>query len=280
MFSLGVLSWKAHKTLRKTLETYAELVPLADECVIFFNEFSEADRAIAAEFGFRAEGSPENLGIMGGMSALLDALRGETVLMLQNDCPVCVAPELVKRRLAEAREAVETHRCRFVQLHERLSDNPAGNYKFLRFWPGDNESDTWERRLRRWARPLHARQVKGRAIWSLRAPEVAFPEVFRREGDLLLTTSRYVNFSEQPFVARHDDLRALFDWCIANREGKHTFWQGQTSYEIILNSAAWRRAEYPLGISDGIFAHARWDDSFRTSHAYYNPELKSVLGAQ
>ena len=135
--------------MRRTLETYAALVPLADECVLFFNEISEADRAIAAEFGFRAEGAPENLGIMGGMSALLDALRGETVLMLQNDCPVCVGPELVRRRLAEARQAVESRRCRFVQLHERLSDDPAGNVKFLKFWPGDGEADGWARRLRR-----------------------------------------------------------------------------------------------------------------------------------
>ena len=175
---------------------------------------------------------------------------------------------------------MESRRCRFVQLHERLSDDPAGNVKFLKFWPGDGEADGWARRLRRWARPLRARQMRGRAIWSLRAPEMAFPGVFRREGDLLLTSSRYVNFSEQPFVARHDDLRALFDWCLAHRAGHHTFWQGQTSYEIILNSAAWRRAAHPIGISDGIFAHALWDDSFRASHACYNPALKSVPGAQ
>lgn len=34
------------------------------------------------------------------------------------------------------------------------------------------------------------------------------------------------------------------------------------------------------GSTDGIFAHARWDDSFRASHACYNPALKSVPGAQ
>ena len=52
-------------------------------------------------------------------------------------------------------------------------------------------------------------------------------------------------------------------------------------------SAAWNRllegVRTPFVMmldSDGIFAHARWDDSFRASHACYNPALKSVPGAQ
>lgn len=273
MLSLGVLSWKAHKTLRRTLETYAALKPLADECVIFFNEITDADRAIAAEFGFRAEGSPKNLGIMGGMSALLDSLRGETVLMLQNDCPVCVPPEETERRLREAQAAVESNRVRFVQLHDRLSDGPEVNRKFLRFYPGDDAPGTWAQRLRRLVRPCLARRMRGRAIWTLRNPELRFPKVFRREGTLLFTTSAYVNFSEQPFLAKRDYIRGLFDWCYAHKEGKHTFWNGQTSYEIILNTCQWRRQRLPIGISDGIFAHARWDDSFRATHAHYNPDL-------
>lgn len=56
MLSIGVLSWKAHETLRKTLASYRYLLLLVDEAVVFFNSVTDEDRAIAEEFGFRAEG--------------------------------------------------------------------------------------------------------------------------------------------------------------------------------------------------------------------------------
>ena len=47
MLSIGLLSWKAHQTLRKTLESYvrAGLAKNADEFKIFFNEISEETTA-------------------------------------------------------------------------------------------------------------------------------------------------------------------------------------------------------------------------------------------
>ena len=54
--SIGLLSWRAHETLRKTLKSYrrANLFACADDFKIFFNEISDEDRAIAAEFGVEA----------------------------------------------------------------------------------------------------------------------------------------------------------------------------------------------------------------------------------
>ncbi len=273
MLSIGVLSWKAHVTLRKTLTSYEALLPLADEKVIFFNEITDADRAIAEEFGFCAEGSPTNLGIMGGITELLHVLHGDTVLLLQNDCPVCVPPEVVKRRLAEAVALVESDRVKLVQLHERLSDGATVDKKFRKFYPGDNEPETLKQRLLRLLRPCRAKQTKGRAIWSLEAPEVRFPEVFTREGETLLTTSAYINYTEQPHLAKRAYLEELFAYCHSQKHKHHTLMNGNTTFEIILNGPWWRKQALPIGISDGIFAHARFDDSFRASNPAFNPEL-------
>ena len=57
--SIGLLSWKAHETLRRTLESYARarLAANAAEFKVFFNEISDDDRALAAEFGVDSCGS-------------------------------------------------------------------------------------------------------------------------------------------------------------------------------------------------------------------------------
>ncbi len=273
MLSIGILSWRAHITLRKTLESYETLAKLADECVIFFNEITEEDRAIAAEFGFRAEGSPENLGIMGGTCALLNVLHGDKVILLQNDRPVCVPPDILKQRLDEAIKMVDSGRVKFVQMHARFSDGPATNKKFAKYYPGEGEPDTFKRRLLRLFRPIMAERFKGRAVWSLKHPEERFPEVFTREGDIIISDSSHTTFSEQPNLAKREFLAELFAWCEAHKEGKHTLLNGQTSIEIVLNRAWWRRQRFPIGISEGVFAHARYDDSFRATDAAYNPNL-------
>ena len=99
MLSLGLLSWRAHETLRKTLASYKSLLPLVDEAVIFFNSITDEDRAIANEFGFRAEGTQDNLGILGGTLSLVRCLQGDMILLLQNDNPVYVTPEVLKKRM-------------------------------------------------------------------------------------------------------------------------------------------------------------------------------------
>ena len=103
MLSIGLLSWRAHKTLRKTLDSYraSDLMGCADEFKVFFNEISEEDRALAAEYGVEAAGSPENLGIWGGMDGAAAALKGDYILLLQNDCPVVSSPEETRRWLRD-----------------------------------------------------------------------------------------------------------------------------------------------------------------------------------
>ena len=68
---LGILSWRAHETIRKTLANYIEirLFDLFDQSLIYFNDICDEDRTIADEAGIPYEGGP-NSGIFGGMKAL------------------------------------------------------------------------------------------------------------------------------------------------------------------------------------------------------------------
>ncbi len=68
--SIGVLSWRSHETLRKTLNSYRQgrLTDCARESVVFFNEISGADRLFLVGFnadGWRCAGNESNLGSFG-----------------------------------------------------------------------------------------------------------------------------------------------------------------------------------------------------------------------
>ena len=76
---LGILSWRAHRTLRRTLRTLADadMFSLFGESLIYFQEMCGEDRAIAREFNLRTVGGDANIGIRGGMKTLAESLQSQ-----------------------------------------------------------------------------------------------------------------------------------------------------------------------------------------------------------
>ncbi len=273
MLSVGVLSWKAHATLRATLATLAPLRDAAGEAVVFFNEITDADRAIAREFGFRPEGSRENLGILGGTLGLVRSLHGDEAIALQNDNPLRADAETMSRRLAEARGILAAGKADIVRLRDRFEPGFSDAPKFLRYWPGEDGRDTLARRLRRLLRPAKALRMAGRAPAVLKDPAAAFPRIFSRCGDAFTASCRYVDYTDQPYLARRRLMLELLEWADAHKEGTSTL-NGLYVPEIVLNgSGRWRRLGLTVAVSDGIFAHARLDGSFRPGNPAFDRSL-------
>ena len=268
MISLGILSWHAHETLTRTLTSYAPLLPLVDERVIWFNEISEADRALAAKFGFEARGTAENLGIFGGTKALLDSLSGDIVISCQNDNPICVNASTLATRLTEATEALSSGEVQWVRLRNRFEPGFSDRPKFLRYW--SNGAACGFRRL---FRPAKAARLRGRAVDVLKNPAERFPRIFRKEGTLFVSSSAHIDYSDQPFAATRPFIQKVFAWADAHKEATRTL-NGRFVPEIILNRGKWwRSAAFPVAVSEGFFAHARYDDSFRADNKAFNPTL-------
>ena len=142
MFSIGLLSWKAHQTLRKTLESYARagLAKNADEFKIFFNEISEEDRTLAAEFGVECVGDDRNLGIWKGMDACAKALSGDVILLLQNDCPVVASPEETARYMRDGVELIRSGKADMIRLRHRFNQGDGISFRrFYGYWPVHEE---------------------------------------------------------------------------------------------------------------------------------------------
>ena len=272
MLSAGILSWKAHGTLRATLATCAPLREAAGDCVVFFNEITDADRELAAQFGFRAEGSTENLGILGGTRGLVSCMRGDEIILLQNDNPVNVPPDVFAARIAEARALLASGGADMIRLRDRFDKSFADAPKYLRYWPGEGERDTLALKLRRLMRPFKARRMAGRAHAALRNPETAHPDIFERSGGIVVADSRFIDYSDQPFLARRSLAAELLDWAEAHKEGNRTL-NGLPVPEIIINGTGWRGRGLKIGVSDGVFAHRRLDDSFRPDNAAYNASI-------
>jgi len=292
MFSIGLLSWKAHQTLRKTLDSYrlAKLADCADEFKIFFNELSDEDRELAAEYGLEVAGSERNLGIWGGMDACAQALAGDVILLLQNDCPVVATPEETARLLKAGVELIRSGKADMIRLRHRFNQGEGISYRrffdyhFVRDLderalaygevgvPPNATADTLMRRLRRMFRPFSARKRLVSAIHLERHPEEVLPQFVAREGEFLIVDSALAQFSEQPLLISKRFYLALSDWCRAHPRSRKV--NGAPVMEHALRSDYWLRGRFKVGFCDtGIFTHNRYDDSWRPNHASFNARI-------
>jgi len=292
MFSIGLLSWKAHQTLRKTLESYrrANLADCADEFKVFFNEISDEDRALAQEFGVTAVGDKKNLGIWGGMDACAKALGGDVILLLQNDCPAVATPEETARILKAGVEMIRSGKADLIRLRHRFNQGEGISYR--RFFdyhhvreldpraleygdvgvPANATADTLKRKMNRLLRPFSARVRLVSAIHLERHPEAVLPQFVRREGEFLIVDSALAQFSEQPLLISKKFYLELSDWCRAHPRKRKV--NGAPVMEHALRSPYWLKGHFKVGFCDtGLFTHNRFDDSWRPNHVSFNAEI-------
>lgn len=290
--TIGLLSWKAHQTLEKTLASYAEagLTSLAARSFIFFNSITDEDRAIAAKYGWEALGSERNLGIWGGMDAIAAEAKTKYVLFLQNDCPVVVSSKETHQYIEKSVQLVETGRADMVQLRHRF--NRGNGYrpkKLFRFHhiaelderyliydnvklPVDAFRDTFFRKMMRFFRPFEARTRLRGLVYLEKKPERIAPDLIVRQDRFLVIDSSLINFSEQPFLVANAFYKKLSAWCGMHK--RHRRINGFPVMEHSLNVRWWRLQHFKIAVGEeGVFTHARWDDSWRRNHAAYNAKI-------
>ena len=85
--SIGILSWNRPEILEQTLSSYKKngLLSFSDDITIFFNEISEKDKKIVKKYNIKYLSSDVNIGIQGGIRALVNKAKNEYFLFLEND---------------------------------------------------------------------------------------------------------------------------------------------------------------------------------------------------
>lgn len=278
---VGILSWRAHETLRKTLESYKArgLDGMATERAIFFNEISDTDRDIAAEYGFETRGDLRNLGLLEGTAALAESMRSEYLLLLQNDCPLCVSNEETVRYLSGAVRMLADGRADIVRCRHRwnVGQGFSDIHKYLKFWrPESAGYGVGSRTVLGWLRPFMARRMIGRSPYVLQCPDLRHPKFIRREGDFFIVDSSAINFTDQPFLIRKSFFLELLAY--AKAHPSHRTLNGFQVVEICLNCSWWRRQHFRIAVGEGCFTHNRFDDSFRQNHIAFNGEIVNSGG--
>ena len=263
---LGILSWRAHKTLLASLETHraGELFSLFDDCVIFFQEIENEDRVFARQFGLRAEGDKTNLGIMGGMKKIAELLNTDYVLHLENDFRLIVDHQTAQRQITTAVANMESRDAKFYRMAEGRP--PIGDIseleKYSRYHPGSllNRADSFSRKLRRFLRPAKARRLIGGSIYADANPHLLFPRHIHKTNDgHLIVDSAVLNWTNRaPFYPRHWFLEKIIPYAEANPSSRTV--NGKPDLEKELNCRWWRNQSYLTGACDkGLFGHERLD---------------------
>lgn len=226
--TIAVLSWNARETLTQSLESYREfgLDQLDDEKIIYFQEISEEDIAIAHNFGYKWIGSTDNVGIAEGYKALVEEATGEFFLFLENDWKLLRDP---KSEFTKAQKAIKFYGADIVRLRDRK--NP-GNPLWTRQFEGHEEE-----------RPTH---LLDSIHWT--EDPTKFDAIIRMGNtDMFLTTSKYANWTNNPHMAYTDFLREN----IVPHLGS-----GDLERDI---QSWWEKQEFTVAQGEGLFTHVRID---------------------
>ena len=269
---LGVLSWKAPRTIAATLANHAAvgLPGHFARAAVFFQEMAEGDAALAARFGYEALGSAENLGILGGVKALAGALEAEFLLLLENDHILAEpAPDIagsLARAVAELRDGATV-----VRLRSRTTpgDGRAGLEKYLRAFavhdplPGADyplvPAGPVERALRLTLRGPRERLRQAVAVHAERDPVARHPGIIRCSANgNFLADSAHAPWTNQCYLIRRDFLLGTLLPVAEARALRQP--PAARTIETNLPRRWWRDGGFTVAFADpGLFTHRRLD---------------------
>ncbi len=287
---LGILSYKAHDTLKKTLSSLEQqnVRSFFDVSVIYFNDFCDKDKEIANSFSYRAVGGP-NIGFT-AQQQLSEHLDADYIVLIQNDCPLIENLLELKKQLTKAIELLEAGQIDLMRLRHRwrVGEGFCDVAKYAKFYNissineafiaeehclnEDHLNHSLIKYIKKYIRPLKAKRLIGRSVYIEKSPEKRFPKFIQKSGDVLIVDSECIDYTEQSFLIQKDFFLNTLCKFINENPKKRTL-HGFQVPEYILNCLWWRKKHFKIGVCKGLFTHNRFDDSFRKCHPFYNKKI-------
>jgi hypothetical protein len=270
LLSVGVLSYRAHQTIQRTLELHRKsgLTKLAAEFFVYFNAICPEDEQLAQAAGVAYRGSPENTGIYGGFRAIAELAAHPYVLILENDITPLEGVDMaacLDSCLSDMRE----HGIKVFSLRSRAFPGQGGvRGKYVRCF---QIHDAIDPQLKPGKPPVTSRvsmllahgylsKFAGTAIYVEKSPEKAQPRAIRKlPSGNYLTDSRFRNWSNQSLLVERDFFLNTICRRVEEKPDPRLV-HGHQDIERALNSWWWRRRREPMGhAAQGVFTHARLD---------------------
>ncbi len=268
---LMVFSYKAPLTLAATFESYRQsgLLEMMDDICIFFIGEHKDDISVASMYNARHVVCDEEKGFMGAVELLAQFIQTDYVLWAEHDCKVWsrLTPGRLYRQLSEALGVLERDSADLVRLRHSWLGNPHVNAAALysyyyeiqqlssRWRNSEKLSDapSWVKWMRRMANPLRSRRWIGRSVYVEENPHLIFPKYIHKDGSIFIVDSAVFQWSNQPSLFSRDFLlrgtRKLKDISAAAHSEQST----PGGFSKALNTSAWRKAHYRVGVAPGIF---------------------------
>lgn len=192
--SIGILAWKSTKTLSNTLRSYRKngLLDLVEDITILFQEISEADKKLADQYKLKYIGLEKNIGIGKGFIQLAENAKHNEILFLEHDWELIENKEMVCAQLKSGLEFLEKG---YSVVRFRSRKNPGFPLHSLIHKGNElNYFDDWHQ--------VTSPHLLESLHWLDPAEE--FPDKIQRNGDFFITTSRWANWTNNPFLIKKD----------------------------------------------------------------------------
>jgi hypothetical protein len=285
---VGILSWKSHKTLEKSLESYEKVgfKELFDEVKIIFQEISEEDKLLAQKYGYDYVGTEKNLGIQNGHKLIHDNLSTDYVLVLENDNPIIVDRKTLEERLSQSIKHLENGNIDVMRLRHRWNFGEGFSLeKYTEYYEVQKLHEKYSaeaiksnivspiiKAIKRFLRPEKAIRIAGYSLYFEKEPEKVFPLYIKEiDKEFYSVDSSILTWTNQSAFLKRKFYGELLDYAYSNPSSRTA--NKFPDLEKPLNSKWWRDQNYKIGVSEGLFTHNRFDDSWRKSHHAYNKSI-------
>jgi len=232
--SICILSWNNRISLRNSLKSYKKngLLDLTDDVTILFQEVSKKDIDLANRYGVKYIGVQNNIGIGKGICKLFENARYQNVLFLENDWELIEPISLVQKELSEALNLIDKG---FNVVRFRHRKKPGYPLYSLRYRGQELiYFDDWHQ--------VTSPHLLESIHWL--DPAESFPEKIQKDGDFFITTSRWANWTNNPFLLNKEFyLKTLTPFA---GEGVH--------FERNI-APWWVQQNFKIAQGEGLFTH-------------------------
>jgi hypothetical protein len=274
--SVGILSYKAPRTISATLDDYEKnkFLDLFPEVKLFFQCVSPEDIQTAEKHNVEWCGRADNIGIQNGMRWVVENLNSEYILYLENDCPLVVDTATAEFEIRRAVKHLASGQIDVMRLRSRFTPGEqfADVRKYTtvhtpseiddRFVPTDevqiSPRPEWQRFLKRVFYPSYGVRMMGRSLYIEKSPEELFSKYIWKTNDgMYIVDSKVINWTNQSILTTKRFFLQMLDY--ADQHPRSRMVNGFQDMEKPLNCRWWRRQHFKIGVSDGVFTHRRLD---------------------
>ncbi|WP_312389421.1 hypothetical protein [Chryseobacterium sp.] len=232
--SICILSWKSVTNLKNILKSYKKngLLDLVDDITILFQEVSEADKKIAEKYKIKYIGLKENVGIGKGMKMLAENASTDNILFLEHDWELIEDKNFTYSQLSGGLNLLNQG---FDVVRYRSRKAPG--YPLISIRNKGKELDYYDD----WHECTSPHLLES-LHWL--DPAAEFPDKIQKQGDFFVTTSRWANWTNNPYLVKKSYLLE-----------KILPFSGE-SVSLERNIAAWWvKQDFKIAQGEGLFMH-------------------------